>query len=32
MLPPGKPKEEVRRSWMRELKKREEELGIIYPD
>lgn len=32
MLPPGKPKEEVRRAWMRELKKREEDLGIIYPD
>ena len=32
MLPPGKPKEEKRRAWMRELKKREEELGIIYPD
>ena len=32
MLPPGKPKEETRRAWMRELKKREEHLGIIYPD
>ena len=32
MLPPGKPKEEKRRAWMRELKKREEFMGIIYPD
>ena len=31
-LPPGKPKAEVRAAWMRDLKKREEELGIIYPD
>ena len=31
-MPPGKPKAEVRNAWMRELKKREEDLGIIYPD